>query len=51
MLRNLKIKRLKKVKYLLKNKYVYEKNNEILNRLAYHDFYLLEKFIRPLNKL
>ena len=48
--KNKKIKKSKEI-FIVRNKYVYEKNNEILNRLAYHDFYLLEKFIRPLNKL
>ena len=42
--KNKKIKKSEEI-FIVRNKYVYEKNNEILNRLAYHDFYLLENLL------
>lgn len=36
---------------IARKKLVIGKNKEILNRLTYHDIYLLKNFLEPLNKL
>lgn len=45
-----KIKR-KKFINIVRKKMVKGKNTEILNRLAYHDIYMLKNFLEPINKL